>query len=116
MLNNPLGGAAEEHALITGISVCRDHDEVRFELLRCVADLFVRCAGARLEGGNIAVGAVSISNGFEPFHKSLIPFGLRHQGKRQQRRRRLLSHIGDMQKVHACAELTGNRQRIWDRF
>jgi hypothetical protein len=116
MLNNPLGNAAEEHALVTGISMRRYNDEVRFELSRSVADLFVCCASAWLERRDLAVGSVFRDKRCQSFHQSLIPFRLRDQRKRQQCWSRLLRQIGDMQKVNIRAELTGDRQRIWNRF
>ena len=91
MLNNPLGRAAEERALVTSVAMGRDHNEIRFELSRSGANLFVRGAGAWLERRDIAIGPVFPRKGLEPFHESPIPFRLRHQRKRQQGRRRLLA-------------------------
>ena len=72
MLDNPLGSAAEEHALVTGVSVCRDNDEIRVEISSNRANLLIRCAGARLERGDIAVGAILQGKSLQPFHESPV--------------------------------------------
>src|SRR5215471_2423668 len=114
MLHYALGSAAEEHALITGISMGRDDNQVGFQFSSSCTNLFVSYAGARLECQDIAVRPVFQDKRLQAFNETPVPCCLWHHGKRQQCRRWLPREVCDMQKMHIRPELAGNRQRIRD--